>query len=1299
MSDLVKKFADGLELSPEMVKSLDIVRDNKELKIFALSLPTLKYPDSYLLAGRIFMYVNIKNCPIDIKEYVTIADGILRREIKDFMLGHAREIDQLLEDTYFKNFENYNILSASSCVNYLLKISHEENPIETPCQMFLRQAIQFYYQDSWEEVKQCYYELINQDYVHASPTMFNAGTRKNQMSSCFKAGTKIFTYNRGIINIEDVQIGDEVKTHKGNIKKVSQLHKNLLGDRNLYNVKLNRTFEFEVTDNHRFWAIQSKGENKPKWVPMEYLCQGDFIALPPADENSKTYNVDMMEGIESHHKYEIKDNWLKINTEYTTPDHLNGTDNLITRQKSNSPIKKEWQADKNWAFFVGAWFGDGNIINKTRNEKKKVHGIRFVAHKSNYQIIERLIKIGKDKTGIEAKVNKGTNKNNDLYYLDFHSVALGNYFNINYGSGFDNKKLDQRMYYWGGQEIKSFMTGLFSTDGCWTEKNKLLIQLSNVNLMKNIFYLLRANGVYARYNFVDKSRNKLATTDSALIELPFEYLQKDEISKHYDDNRMSSKKDMKCSTRRKIIDNQTFIRLDSKKLSLDRPKHVYTIGVDDDHSYCIEGIMAENCFLLSLGDNLESLLYSGAGDVGLISKLQGGIGLSMNAIRHSNISNTGKSSGVLPFAKIYDATITCVNQGGKRNGAMTITLIDWHIDFMDFIQARDNYTHNGIRFKQANTCAYLSRLFMERVKNDQDWTFFCPAKAKVDGHSLLGSHGHKFEEIYEKVEKAAIDKKIEFDKLDQEIKEMEKNVNKEGAERKIILEYHAKTIDRIKMRKHLIDYKVMKARDVYNKLCDMNVKSSMPYIVYRDPVNEKNNMANIGTTESLNLCLEISEPSTPDSIASCNLGHLNLKAYVKKLDKKITLTNLKDFYDFEAMGKATQSLTRNINKVIDYNYYPLDERDENGKVIKRGKISTPNFANRPIGIGVSGLAEVFAYLDIAYDSPEAFQLNKMIFAAMYYHALYQSRLLALKDGEYSSFRTGECEAFMDGKWQKIKGSPLSNGFFQFDLWQQEADYLKSMNRINTKIYNEEDNEPINPIDWGMDIEKHSWSQLRKDIVQDGVRNSMLIALMPTASSAQLLRNAETTEAHQTLIYSRKLVHGNFTAFSEPFVDAMSKANLWNKETIDFIMMSNGSIEKLDHFVADNQSIFPANFYNDGKIRAAKLTELQHLKRIHRGMYEISQKDTMQMARQRGIYVCQSQSLNIYLPEPDVKKMKAVHSYSNALGLKTGMYYLRANPASQTERFTVDISIQEYHKKLKNKKNNVICTDEVCIMCE
>ena len=579
MSSLIDKFLSDLNLPEELAVKAKIPRNNQELKVFALSVPTLKHPDSYILAGRLFLYVSIKNCPETVKEYLTVLDTILKPEIKHFMRIYENEINSLWKRTYYENFKNYNILSASSCVNYLLKISHEENPVETPCQMFLRQAIQFYHMDSWEEVEKCYFELLSQLYVHASPTMFNASTKKNQMASCF---------------------------------------------------------------------------------------------------------------------------------------------------------------------------------------------------------------------------------------------------------------------------------------------------------------------------------------------------------------------------------------------------------------------------LLSLGDNLESLLYTGAGDVGLISKLQGGIGLSMNAIRHSNISNTGKSSGVLPFGKIYDATISCVNQGGKRNGAMTITLIDWHIDFMDFIQTRDNYTHNGIRFKQANICAYLSRLFMQRVKEDGDWTFFCPAKATIGDESLLNKHGHQFEEFYLKLEQEAIKSKEDFDKLDNEIKSLENLVNSDRADRETIITFHQKTLERTKRRKKLIDYKVMKAKDVYHKLCDMNIKSSMPYIVYRDPVNEKNNMSNIGTTEGLNLCLEITEPSTPDSIASCNLGHLNLRAFVKKRDKVITLDNIVNNYDFVNLGKATRSLVKNINKVIDYNFYPLDERDEDGKVLKRGKISRPNFENRPIGIGVSGLAEVFALLDIAYDSPEAYKINKLIFAAMYYHALTQS---------------------------------------------------------------------------------------------------------------------------------------------------------------------------------------------------------------------------------------------------------------------------------------------------------------------
>lgn len=883
---LLESFLKNLNLDKNTLESYRKPRTNEELKVYALSLPTLRYPDTYKLAGKLFIYLNIKSSPKTILDYVSVLENILRDDIKEFFKTHHQKIDQVLNETFMKNFEGYNILSASSCMNYSLKLSPEECSIETPCQLMMRQAVQFYYKDGLESVLECYYDILDRKYVHASPTMFNSCLRKNQMSSCF---------------------------------------------------------------------------------------------------------------------------------------------------------------------------------------------------------------------------------------------------------------------------------------------------------------------------------------------------------------------------------------------------------------------------LLTMGDDLESLLYSGAGDMGMISKLQGGIGVSMNYIRHSNISNTGKSSGVLPFGVIYDSMIRCVDQGGKRNGAMTITLNDWHIDFLEFVQTRDNYTQNGIRFVQANICAYVSTLFMKRVKEGSKWTMFCPAKAKlvINGklEYLNGKFGKDFENFYELLEIEALKQKKEFEELDDKIKKLEYEINTKNMTTDEMMEYHSLVKNRVNFRKNLIEFRVYDAQKLYEIICDMNVKSSMPYIVYRDTVNYKNNMSNIGYTEGLNLCLEITEPSTPDSISSCNLGHLNLKRFVKS---ELKDGNYKEAYDFIGLGKATKNLVKNINKVIDYNYYPLDKRDKKGNVLERGKISSTNFRNRPIGIGVSGLGEVFALCDIYYDSKEAEILNKMIFACMYYYALEQSVELSIKEGEYSTFRTGTCNLFVDGEWKQFSGSPASNGFLQFDLWDQEAKYLDSIGQLEKDIYKLEDNIPIDPTEWG---ETKSWNDLKLRIKSFGLRNSMLVALMPTASSAQMLNNAETTEAHQTLMYSRKLAHGNYTSFSEPFVEDMLKYELWNKESIDFIMMCNGSIKMLDSFMKDNKQYFPDKYYDEnGKLTSETKKLISHLQKKHRGMYEISQKVTMQMARQRGIYVCQSQSFNIYLPEPSMKKMKNVHKYGSALRLKTGMYYLRANPASQTNRFTVDIEIQDYHKKLVNKPN-IVCTDDVCVMCQ
>lgn len=899
MKDLFSKFVEDLDLPESVLESYGKPRSNEELKNFALSLPTLVHPDTSILSGRLLLYLNIKSCPKRIEDYVSVLEEVLRPEIKEFMRTHHEKINNVLEETYYKNFQNHNILSASSCVNYLLKFSQDEPPVETPCQMFMRQAVQFYHDETIEKVLTAYHDMIETRYIHASPTLFNAGTRKNQMSSCF---------------------------------------------------------------------------------------------------------------------------------------------------------------------------------------------------------------------------------------------------------------------------------------------------------------------------------------------------------------------------------------------------------------------------LLNIGDSLDSLMM-GAYEAGMISRAQGGIGLSLNGIRHSNISNTGKSSGVLPFGRIYDSTIMCVDQGGKRNGAMTITLNDWHIDFFDFIQTRDNFTQNGIRFKQANICAFLTDLFMHRVRKGEKWTMFCPAKAKmtVDGQvkKLLGLHGKEFEDLYLLLEEEAVRKETEMKELSEKILSMERVINSDQATEEETVKYHLLVMERVKLKKNMIEYKTMDAQDIYRTICDMHNKSSMPYIVYRDTVNYKNNMKNIGVCEGLNLCLEIIEPSTPDSIASCNLGHINLKRFVKKemFDTSAEYEILEDCYDFSELGRVAEELTENINKVIDFNHYPLDKRDDDGNVIEAGKISRPNFQNRPIGIGVSGLAEVFAMLKIPYDSKSAFKINRMIFACIYYHSLKRSVELAKRHGPYENFRTGKSRLFIEGEWKEMDGSPMSNGYFQFDLWKQEAEYYESIGRLNQKIYNKDDNIPIEPKVWRGE---GSWYELRQEMIKHGVRNSMLVALMPTASSAQMVRNAETTEAHQTLIYSRKLVHGNYVAYSEPFIRDMVHAGVWNEQLIEFIMMDNGSIRHIDKFISDHPEYFDSSFYSDGKLKPSVLDGIKLLQRIHRGMYEISQKDTMQMARQRGIYVCQSQSFNIYLPEPDIKKLQAVHNYSNALKLKTGMYYLRQNPASQTNRFTVDMKIQTYYNKIldgriKNPplggRPSVVCTEEVCTMCQ
>lgn len=1294
MLDIYKKFVSDLNLPDDIIESLNVSRNYEEMKVFALYMPRLLYPDTYILAGRLYIYLNIITAPKNIEEYVEVAGDFLRPEIIEFLLKWKEPLDQLLEKTWYKNFEHHNILSASKCIDYLLRISRDDPPIETPCLLALRQAVQFHYDEDLEAVEQVYMCIINREFIHASPTMFNAGLRKNQLSSCFSENTEIMTYNRGPVKIIDVKIGDLVTTHKGNVKPVVQLHKNKLGDRKLYQIKVLKTPTIEVTGNHRFWASKNGSEN-PDWISVEDLKPGDYISIPRKTKNSQTFTINMKDHISEDHEYTQKNGWLHLVRVWKSIDHLNNTGNLITRRKEVSKIKAGWEADEDWAFFLGAWYGDGNIITGKKDGITLFRGIRFVVNGNNKRLLDEYVRIGQEKMGLKARVNRGTSYNKKLIYVDFHSGSIGKYFMENHGKGFDGKKISLEMYSWGYDELKSFVCGLFSTDGCYAKNGSQTITMSNPTLVKQIYSLLRNRGIDASYNFKSKEKVKLASSDIASVTLPKDYLDPSSICKYYEDDRM--KQNFGKSNQVKQIDGHMFLRLSKKYEMIDeKPEYVYTLGVEDDHSYCVEGILAENCFLISLGDNLEDLVYTGAGDVAMISKHQGGIGKSMNRIRHSAISNTGKSSGVMPFARIYDATIRCVDQGGKRNGAATISLNDWHIDAEDFIKARDNFTRDGIRLVQANTALFVSSLFMKRVRKGLKWTLFCPAKAHIGEDYLVDFRGDRFEKLYHLLEEEVVKREKEFEEVDQQVKDIEKIAYSSEATREDIMKLNRLCKSRAKSRKNLIDYKVVDARQMYELICDMQVKSSFPYIVYADTMNYKNNTMNIGPTESSNLCLEITLPATPDSIASCNLGHLVLKTFVNEQENR---------YDYNYLGRATQTMVWDIEKVIKRTYYPLDERDKDGNVTKIGKIHRANIQNRPLGIGVSGLAEVFALLRVPYDSIEAIRINKRIFACMYFNALYKSYLLARELGEYDTFRTGTCRIFVDGEFKEMKGSPLSNGFFQFDLWRSEAEYLDSIGELNKDIYCVEDDNPVDPKEWGNDLPVKSWDELRELIKKHGVRHSMLLALMPTASSAQMVRNAETTEAHQTLIVSRKLVHGNYMTFSEPFVYDMQKLGLWNQKMIDFINISNGTIKDIHLFVTQNPDFFPnlpwsvqTSSQTEKYLPKEIILKIIELQKLHKGMFEISQKTTSRMARQRGIYVDQSQSFNIYIDEPSKEKMMSVHMYTDALRLKTGMYYLRANSAVQTGRFTVDSDVKKYHSEIDERRKNYVCTEDECIMC-
>lgn len=562
-----------------------------------------------------------------------------------------------------------------------------------------------------------------------------------------------------------------------------------------------------------------------------------------------------------------------------------------------------------------------------------------------------------------------------------------------------------------------------------------------------------------------------------------------------------------------------------------------------------------------------------------ISQSAGGIGLSIHNIRAtgSYIGGTnGTSNGIVPMLRVFNDTARYVDQGGgKRKGSFAIYVEPWHADIFDFLDLKKNHGKEEMRARDLFYAMWIPDLFMKRVQEDAHWTLMCPNECP----GLYDVHSEAFDELYIGYEQA-------------------------GKGRKTV-----------------------KARELWEKILESQIETGTPYMLYKDAANRKSNQKNLGTIRSSNLCTEILEYTSPDEVAVCNLASIALPMFVKNGE-----------FDHKELFRVTKRVTKNLNRVIDRNYYPVEEARNS------------NMRHRPIGIGVQGLADAFILLRLPFTSDDAQKLNQEIFETIYYAALTASMEQAKEDGPYESY----------------KGSPISQGQFQHNMWGIKDEELSG---------------------------RWDWDKLRKDIKKHGVRNSLLLAPMPTASTSQILGNNEAFEPYTSNLYTRRVLSGEFIVVNKHLLEDLVALGLWNEELKQEIMRANGSIQHID-------------------------TIPDELKELYKTVWEMSMRDIIDMARHRGYFIDQSQSLNLFMENATFAKLTSMHFYAWQSGLKTGMYYLRTKSAVDAIKFTVakntqkEVPVLEAQqdqasagamtpdelRELLSKSKTALENDEDCLMC-
>ena len=585
-----------------------------------------------------------------------------------------------------------------------------------------------------------------------------------------------------------------------------------------------------------------------------------------------------------------------------------------------------------------------------------------------------------------------------------------------------------------------------------------------------------------------------------------------------------------------------------------------------------------SCYLIAMEEDSLDGIYNTLKDCANISKWAGGIGLHIHNIRANNSlirGTNGKSTGIVPMLRVFNDTARFINQGGKRNGSFAIYLEPWHPDIEDFLEMKKNHGDEEMRARDLFYALWTPDLFMERVKANAKWSFFCPNECP----GLADAVGEAFKTLYEKYES-------------------------DGKARKTV-----------------------NARDLWFKVLDAQMETGTPYILFKDSANLKSNQKNLGTIKSSNLCTEIIEYSDENETAVCNLASIALPAFVDEATKT---------FNYDKLHEVTKVVTSNLNRVIDINFYPTE------------KTKRSNLLHRPIGIGVQGLADAFIMMDIAYHSDEAKTVNKLIFETIYHASLERSNEIAIKIknsspivSEYSTIASNlslkySLRAEHRGAYMSFEGSPASKGILQFDMWNVEP------------------------------TDRYDWAALKHSIMEHGMRNSLLLAPMPTASTSQILGYNECFEPLTSNIYSRRTLAGEFVLANKYLMKELIDLGLWNEKIKNNIIANKGSIQQL-----------------------TMLSE--HIRNKYKIVWEMPMKHLIDMSAERGAYICQSQSLNLWLEDPNYNTLTSMHFYSWKQGLKTGIYYLRRKGKHQAQQFTLEPEKGDTTEALEEEH-------DICEMC-